>query len=274
MSTAQHAPLGRRSAVASAAIIAAIVCCQSGCVATKYKLAKKDTPPVQSLNISFPPALPLAPTLASLISYGGPGSWKREALWDEYVVTLENRGDRPLSIDSAALADSAGTQYAAGTDPWALEKQSKTLEKQYRDHGEAFLRTAGPGVLVVGAGAAAATATAGGAALVSPALAGAAVATVVVLPVYYLAVVGINHHNKKAVMTEFKRRRLSLPLTIASGEAQTGSLFFPMVRSPSSLTLKWSNEGGTAAAVLPLEFLHALHVPVTPAIQNSRQSPQ
>jgi hypothetical protein len=251
-------------------MIAAILCCQSGCVATKYKLAKKDTPPVQSLNISFPPALPLAPTLASLISYGGPGSWKREALWDEYVVTLENRGDRSLSIDSATLADSAGTQYAAGTDPWVLEKQSKTLEKQYKDHGEAFLRAAGPGVLVVGAGAAAASATAGGAALVSPALAGAALATVVVLPVYYLTIVGINHHNKKAVMIEFKRRRLSLPLAIAPGETQTGSLFFPMVRAPSSLTLKWSNEDVSAVAELTLEFLHSLHIPAAPVIPNSR----
>ena len=270
MSTAPHVPLGWRSAVVSAAIVAAILCCQSGCVATKYKLAKKDTPPVQSLNIAFPPSLPLVPTLAGLISYGGSGSWKREALWDEYVVALENRGDRPLSIDSAALVDSAGTRYAAGTDPWALEKQSKTLEKQYRDHGEAFLRAAGPGVLVIGAGAAAASATAGGVAFVSPALAGAAVATIVVLPVYYLTVVGINHHNKKAVMTEFERRRLSLPLAIAPGETRTGSLFFPMVRSPGSLTLNWSTQGASAVANLPLEFLHALHMPAAPATQTSR----
>jgi hypothetical protein len=265
MTSARHPPLRRRGAVASAAVVAAILCCLSGCVATKYKLAKKDTPPVQTLNIAFQPAMPLVPTLASLISYGGPGSWKRAALWDEYVVALENRGDRSLSIDSAALSDSAGTQYAAGTDPWALEKQSKTLEKQYRDHGEGFVRTAGPGVLVVGAGAAAASATAGSAAFVSPALAGAALAAVVVLPVYYLSVVGINHHNKKAVMTE-------LPLAIAPGETRTGSLFFPMVRSPSALTLKWSNEVGSAVAELPLEFLHELHIPAAPAIPTPRQS--
>jgi hypothetical protein len=270
MTTAPHPSFGRKSVVGSVAIVAAILCCLSGCVATKYKLAKKDTPPVQPLNIAFQPAMPLMPTLASLISYGGPGSWKREALWDEYVVTLENRGDRALVIDSAALADSAGTLYFTGSDPWALEKQSKTLEKQYTDRGEAFLRTAGPGVLVIGAGAAAASATAGGIAVVSPALAGAAVATVVVLPVYYLAVVGINHHNKKAVMTEFKRRRLSLPSIIASGETRTGSLFFPMVRSPALLSLKWSNESGSAVAELPLEFLRALHVPPAPAIPTSQ----
>ena len=235
------APLGRRSAVASAAVVAAILCCLSGCVATKYKMAKKNSPPVQLINIAFPASSPLQPTLAALISYGGPGSWKREALWDEYIVTIENHGERPLSIDSAALADSAGTQYAPGSDPWALEKQSKKLEKQYRDHGQAFVRVAGPAVLITGVGAAAAAATAGGGwAIVSPALAGAAVATIVVLPVYYLSVVGINHYNKKAVMTEFRRRRLPLPLTLAPGESRTGSVFYPMVRDPRSLELHWS----------------------------------
>jgi hypothetical protein len=260
-------PLGRKPVVATAATVALVLLCLHGCIATKYKLAKKNTPPVQFLNIAFPPTSPLVPTLATLISYGGPGSWKRQALWDEYVVTLENRGERPLSVDSATLADSAGTSYAAGTDPWALEKQSKALEKQYRDRGEAFLRTAGPGVLLIGVGAAtaSATATAGGMAIVSPALGGAAVAAIIVLPVYYLAVIGINHHNKTAVMTEYKRRRLTLPLTIAPGETRTGSLFYPMVRSPASLTLNWSTEGGSAAAQLPLEFLRMLHVPPAPA---------
>ena len=140
-----------------------------GCVATKYKLAKKDTPPVQLLGIAFPPAAPLQATLASLVTYGGPGSWKREALWDEYVVELVNHGDRPLTIDSATLLDSKGTPYAAGSDPWELEKQSKKLEQQYRDRGEAFLRAAGPGVVIVGVGAAAAAGSATGALFVAPA---------------------------------------------------------------------------------------------------------
>ena len=271
MSAASYPLFGRRSAFLTTAIVALVLSCQCGCVASKYKLAKKDTPPVQLLNIAFPPSPPLQSTLATLISYGGPGSWKREALWDEYVVTLENQGERPLTIDSATLADSAGTPYVAGSDPWALEKQSKKLEKQYRDHGEAFIRAAGPGVVIVGVGAATASAAAaGGPALISAGAAGAALATVFVLPVYYLTVLGINHHNKKAVMTEFKRRRLPLPLTLAPGETRTGSLFYPMVRSPASLTLYWSNELGSATAVLPLEFLHALHVPAAPVDQASK----
>ena len=260
-----YPPFHRWPAFVTVAMVAAVLCCQGGCVATKYKLAKKNTPPVQLLNIAFPPSAPLQPTLAALIIYGGPGSWKREALWDEYVVTLENRGERPVTIDFATLHDSAGTTYAAGNDPWALEKQSKKLEKQYRDRGEAFMRAAGPGVLIVAAGAATISTAAAGTVYVSAAMAGAAVATLVALPVYYITVFGINHHNKKAVMAEFKRRRLPLPLTLAPGETRTGSVFYPMVRNPSSFELRWSSEPASGQAVLPLDFLEGLHVPTAPA---------
>jgi len=246
------------------AVVAAVLCSQGGCVATKYKLAKKNTPPIRLLNIAFPPSASLQPTLTALIIYGGPGSWKREALWDEYVITLENSGERPITVDFASLDDSAGTAYAAGNDPWALENQSKKLEKQYRNRGEAFMRAAGPGVLIVGAGAATISAAAGGTVFVSAGMVGAAVATVVVLPVYYLTVVGINHYNKKAVVAEFNRRRLPLPLTLAPGETRTGSLFYPMLRNPSSLELRWSSETVSAQATLPLDFLNGLHVPSAP----------
>ena len=255
---------GHWTAFVTTAVILSVLAGLCGCVATKYKLAKKDAPAVQLLGIAFHPQRRPA-TLASLITYGGPGSWKREALWDEYVVELVNHGVSPLTIDSATLFDSMATPYAAGSDPWVIEKQSKKLEKQYRDHGEAFIRAAGPGVLIVGVGAAAmSTAAAGGGIYVLPAIAGMAVVTVVVLPVYYVSVLGINHHNKKAVMTEFKRRRLPLPLTLAPGESRTGSLFFPMVRSPASLALQWSGEPNGASTVLPLDFLKALHVPAAP----------
>jgi hypothetical protein len=268
MEASSHRHSGHWTALATTAVIVSVLGVLCGCVASKYKLAKKDTPPVQLLSIAFPPAAPLQATLASLITFGGPGSWKREALWDEYVVELVNHGDRPLTIDSATLLDSKGAPYAAGSDPWVLEKQSRKLEQQYRDRGEAFLRAAGPGVVIVGVGAAAGSAA--GAVLIAPAVAGAIIAAVVVLPVYYVSVLGINHHNKKAVMSEFKRRQLALPLTLAPGETRTGSLFFPMVRSPSSLALHGANESVTTTAVLSLDFLNALHVPGAPAASATK----
>jgi hypothetical protein len=253
------------SVIVTATLAAAVLCCQGGCVATKYKLAKKNTPPVQVLGIAFPSSAPLQPTLAALIIYGGPGSWKREALWDEYVLAIQNSGKQAVTVDSTTLTDSYGNAVAAGVDPWALEKRSKILEKQYRTSGLAFVRTAGPAVLIVGAGATAAAATTAASVFVPAAAVGAALAGIVILPVYYLSVWGINHHNKKAVVAEFTRRRLPLPLTLAPGETRTGSMFFPMVRDPHALDLHWSSETGTGQATLPLDFLHGLHVPPTQA---------
>ena len=264
------------SSLVTAAVIAAMLSTQAACVATKYKLAKKNTPPVQLLNVAFPPSTPLQPTLTSLISYGGPGSWKRQALWDEYVLTLRNSGERPVSVDSAVLTDSSGVLVVAGNEPWALEKQSKKLEKQYQDRGEAFVRTAGPGVLIVGTSAAVAGATASGAFIsaAGAAVVVAAAAAVVVLPVYYGTVLGINHHNKKAVMAEFSRRRLPLPLTLAPGETRTGSVFYPMVRAPHSLELNWSIDSASGQAELPLDFLHELHVPTVVEGGAHRKAPK
>jgi hypothetical protein len=260
VSTPAYAPARPWAAYVTAATVVAVLCNQSGCVASKYKLAKKNTPPVELLSVPFPPSGPLQAKLAALITYGGPGSWKREALWDEYILTLQNSSERPVTIDSTTMTNSDGLVVTAGVDPWALEKQSKILEEQYRSSGLAFARTAGAGVLIVGAGAAAAAATTTSV-YVSAAAAGAVVATVVVLPVYYLSVWGINHHNKKAVMTEYTRRRLPLPLTLAPGETQTGGMFYPMVRDPRSLELHWSIENADGQATLLLDFLHGLHVP-------------
>src|ERR1700683_818618 len=108
MKASPRLPWGHGSVFVSAVIVTSVLSLQCGCVATKYKLAKKNTPPIQLLNIAFPSSPPLQTTLDTLISFGGPGSWKREALWDEYGGTLENRGEWPLSIDCATLADCEG----------------------------------------------------------------------------------------------------------------------------------------------------------------------
>jgi len=248
-----------RTGAVGATFLAALLC--SGCVATKYQLVKRGTAPAQSLDRPFPASGTLEASLTALITYHGPGSWKREALWDEYVVRLHNGGESPITVESATLLDSAGGVVVPGSDPWELEKQSRQLEKQYRAHGEAFVRAAGPGVLLVGGGAAAAAATASGWALVSPAAAGAALAVVFVLPVYYTTVLAIDYHNKHQVLDEFQRRRLVAPLTLAPGETRTASLFFPMVRSPAALDLHGLSEAGEKRTSLPLDFLRDLHVP-------------
>ena len=255
-------PFGRLSHfVYVAALLSGTLLLSTGCVSNKYKKAKSDIPPPQMLNVAFAPA-PLEATLTTLITYNGPGSWKRDAFWDEYVVTLHNPGNQPLTVTTAGLTDFAGLARTAGGEPWALENESKTLERKYKDAGMAFVRYTAPGVLIVGAGASIIAAS-GGIAVFGPVSAGAsaaAAATLVAIPVYYIAVLTINHRNKVAMKNEFTRRRLALPLTLAPGETRTGSFFFPMVPSPRSLGLRWSTATTSGESVLPLDFLRNLHL--------------
>ena len=242
--------------VSAVALSLSVALLSTGCVSTRYRMAKDGTPPPELLKVPLA-AAPLGVELTTLITYGGPGSWKREAFWDEYVVTLHNPGREPVVISDASLVDFAGSALPAGDNPWALEKTSKTLERKYHDAGLAFVRYTAPGVIIVGVGA---IVMASGGGVFSAAFATGAAATVVALPVYYLAVILINHSNKEAVEVEFTRRRLGLPLTLAPGETRTGSFFFPMVPNPRSLNLHWSSGPAGGGNSLSLDFLHGLHV--------------
>ena len=225
----------------------------TGCVSSQYQAASRDTPTPQVLNVGLV-AAPLSVTLDTVITFNGPGSWKRDAFWDEYVVSLHNSASQPLTVTAEELTDFNGAPQPAGREPWALEKRSKSLEQKYHENGVAFVRYTAPGLLIGGTGVVL-MAGAGGIA------AGAtAAATVVVLPIYYAVVLTINHHNKVAMEKEFDRRRLGLPLTLTPGETRTGSFFFPMVPNPRSLGLRWSTGPGSGVNVFPLDFLHGLHI--------------
>jgi hypothetical protein len=231
----------------------------SGCVSSKYRRAPRNTPPPVALNLTAD-STALAATLNTVITYNGPGSWKRNAFWDEYVFSLRNTGDQSLMVTSAVLQDHAGKVLATGNRPWALEKESKTQERLYKEAGVAFARYVVPGTLIAGAGVAAAASTMSFMAPAGAAAGGAAAtASIVALPLYYLAVASINHSNKRDMTFEFNRRNLVLPLTLAPGETRSGSFFFPVATSPRHLSLHWSAGGEAAQTVVPLASLAGLH---------------
>jgi hypothetical protein len=230
-----------------------------GCVATRYEKSPQQTPPPVLLNLAAAQP-PIALSLRSVIVYDGPGSWKREALWDEYVVTIHNQGAQALTVSSAALIDFSGARHGAGDDPWKLEKDSQTLEERYERDGFAMARSATPHVLVIGAGAAAGAA---GNAMLSAAAATAATASLVALPIYYIVTFSVNHSNKADVVAEFTRRRLVLPLTMEAFELRTGSVFFPMTpRDPQQEHIPQRKPGQEKAiAVDPGQQAQVAHPP-------------
>lgn len=260
----------------------------TGCVTRGYKLADKSVPPAVPLNLTSSPIAPAGPSpqtggaamletpppaaevmLHSVIVYQGPGSWKREAYWDEYVLSLTNRGEAPLVITAASLSDGKSEPLAPGANPWALEK----LSKKWWESNAA--RQAGT-YLALGAGAATGVGVMYVAVLSSgifaPLTGGAAVAvgvgaaTAVALPIVAGGTVFMNIHRKHQVEAEFTRRRLVLPLTLAPGQTAQGSLFFRLTPSPQRLALQGRVGSESRDVVIDLAPLAGLHLkPATTA---------
>ncbi len=235
-------------------MLACAACLLTGCVtSSKYKLAKKDTPPAQPLtwSVSVPPA---QLTLETLIVVRGPGSWKYDARWDEYVVKVTNHGTQPMRFDSASLVDVLGELQFPGDDPWKLEKLSYTNWDKYGKAGVTLL--AGYGILGVYAMTTLYVGYSGSLA--------AADAMIVAMPVLLIVDVAgvamIDHSRKGKVQQEFAKRRLAVPFTVAPGVSARGSLFFPMTPGPKRLTLKGKAEETPFELVLELKLLAGLHL--------------
>ncbi len=225
-------------------------------------MAPKDVPPATALNL--PATQPAAEgTLQTVISYKGPGSWKREAYWDEYVISITNRGSGPLTIATAALRPATGDPLAPGTNPWELEKYSKKWwQSNAARQGGTYLAL-GAGA-TVGAGVAYASAMSGfmaGGTSGAAATAGTIGATAfVALPLVAAGTVYANVHSKHKVEAEFARRRLVLPLTIAPGATAQGSLFFRITPAPRRLALACRSGDEDQNLVFDLGPLSHLHL--------------
>ena len=228
----------------------------TGCVSTKYKKAPKDTPPPLALNLATVQP-PVAVTLQTVIVFKGPGSWKKEAYWDEYVVAITNQGTTPVTFESAALYDALGNVQSFGRNPWELEKLSRENLQKYQHYGRKIM---------IGAGLTAGWFTSVGLGYAATwvgntALATTAAAVIVVIPVWALST-GVRYMVARSAITdEFNRRRIAGPLVLKPGETRQGSLFFPISPGPQRLALRcWANDSAQVVTLdlAPLAGLHFL----------------
>lgn len=231
----------------------------TGCVSRTYQLAGRQQTPATALNWHSETS-PVELSLRSVVIYRGPGSWKSEARWDEYQVTVRNTGSETRTVTNAELTNFEGTAMNPGVEPWSLEKESLRNTRRLADAlGNAFQFGTGtilPAMagMAVSPGATRFVLTGGS---VGPALIAAGP---VVLPVALGASVYRDMSNKHAIEAEFSRRRLALPLTLAAGETVTGSLFFPVTPGPQLLRIRLSGQTGQDSVVLALQGLASLHL--------------
>jgi hypothetical protein len=256
------ATLHHRCARASHALLAVLIGLTfTGCVSSRYKLAPQSTPPAVAFNIGATHSAVEA-LVNTVIVYQGPGSWKREAYWDEYVLTLANRGAAPLVVDSFSLTGLSGRDVAPGADPWALEKQSRTLEQEGFGLAKDAAVQIGGGVATVAAGAAAG---AGTFTLIygsgwGAGAAGAAIVGAVALPAFIGGSIYANISRRHEIEREFQRRRLALPATLVAGQVAQGSVFFPITPGPRQLVLHCREGRDTRDVVIDLAPITTLHL--------------
>lgn len=229
-----------------------------GCVSNKYQAASAVGATPLRMDISLG-GEPMTTHLDAIIVYQGPGSWKKAAYWDEWLVTFSNPSDTEIVLTATRLLDFSGAEVPAGADPWQLEKASLAQRDRYTRAGVSFaLNTLGYAALTYGTvGVGAMT----GAYLTSSwggVTAGATVGLIAV-PVTAILIYADNQKHKHAIEGEFNRRRLTLPLSLPARESRSGSLFFPMTVGPQSLRLEWMRGTQRGLITLPLPMLTGMH---------------
>lgn len=227
------------------------------CTLPHYRSAPHVSSP-QVFNLEgHDPALGVV--VQTVIVNRGPGAWKFETWWDEYVVAVTNRSDAPLELIGFALEDFTGQATTPGSDPWKLERESQRWWQTTEScvAGRTLALGAGAtavGVAVYTAGALGVTSFSG--AMATTAVAFAAVPVVIVGSVFH------NRSQKQKIEAEFQHRRLHLPRVLAPHETVRGSLFFRVSPGPRHLIARF-REGATgeksiALSLQPLAELHFL----------------
>lgn len=229
----------------------------TGCTATRYQAAPKKTPPPVLINLpSTEP--PIEALLHTVIIYRGPGSWKHDAYWDEYVVTVANRGNALVTVESAELTDFQDKTTTAGTNPWELETVSRTLaDKSFGLAKDTVVQIGGGvGIMAVGGGVGAVVFSGG---FISSA-GGAAIGGILLLPAVIGGTVYSNISNRHAIEREFERRLLVLPAVLVPGQLVQGSLFFRISPGPRRLALKCHVDDEPRDVVIDLTPVAGLHL--------------
>jgi len=243
----------------------------SSCVSAKYKMASEDTPPPVPLNVSTE-AHSVHALLNTVIIFGGPGSWKRDAYWDEYILSITNHGEHPVALASATLIDFQGNPVVSGDNPWELQDQSKAWIKSYDSGTTGVVLKVGAASVMTGVIVGGLALASGGGVMISGAAFAAVIAstaTVVALPIIAISSGILNVNRKHKIEDEFNRRCPVLPITIQPGHVTQGSLFFRITPGPQRLLLLFTGVDREFDVSIDLKSLSDLHIDMKPKQKQS-----
>jgi len=188
----------------------------------------------------------ISASVVGLIIPGSKESWLKNAPWDEYIVTIENRSEKPFVVLKTYLIDPRSVQIDGTLSPSEIEKLNKVLSDEYKKIGIAVAISVAPAVVFITTGSLGVLAL-GPLALIAG-------------PAYYFGKTWRDTKNKEKVETEFNKRRFQPPFKQDANSKSSGSIFFPIVPNPKSLVIEYRKDGNDKTLEVSLEKLVGLHV--------------
>lgn len=205
----------------------------------------------------------MAMSLDWVVVRDGPGTWAKNADWDEYLIRVQNLGDDVIQVNSITLLDSLGTRIEPGQNRKQLVIGSKEAVRRYKGSGIKVQAGAGVGTLVTAGavtGVATAALVASGPLALSSGAAAAATGGLILLPVFAVGSVMRGLNNSK-VNSQIELRQTLLPAALEE-EEKSLDIFFPLTPSPRQIELTYVDSGGEHVVIVDThEALAGLNLP-------------
>ena len=235
----------------------------SGCGGTKVL---KEAQPIQTTQpLATASDQQVTVILDWVIVRDGPGTWAKNADWDQYLLGVSNLSDQPIQVIRVIVVDSLDTRIESRPKRKQLVKGSKQTTRRYKDsgikvkagRGAGTMLVAGAAVTVIGVGAASAAAVGATAA----GSAGAAAGGLLLLGPA-LAIGGIVRGvRNSAVSNQIEQRQTVLPLEVSAGEELPVDVFFPLAPSPGMVEVSYTDVTGEhSLAIDTSTALNGLHI--------------
>jgi len=165
-----------------------------------------------------------------VIVRNGPGSWAKNAKWDEYVLRFEILGRNAITIEDLMVFDSLDHPLSKLDTRHGLTRASVATKKRYKNEKLTVSAGEGTGVLLMAGG----VATLIGVGVAIGGYSGLALATAgpagVVLAAPVLVYDGLSQNAK--VNDVIQARRVTLPLALEGPSETSINAFFSFAPSP------------------------------------------
>ncbi|MCS5568859.1 MAG: hypothetical protein NZ768_00920 [Pseudomonadales bacterium] len=262
-----HNPGARRisSGYCRRAPVISFVLLLAGCAGTKV-LDEPTLPPDRNpLAVARDRAT--TATLDWVIVRDGPGTWAKNADWDQYLLRLENRSTTDLRITEVYVEDSMGTKVFPGRDRKGLIAGSKQALDRYQDAdikvkagtGTAVMAATVMGTTLVGGsvvGVGLAYTSFASLLGISTSFGAAVTAAGAGLVLVGPAMVIRNRRNQRKVDARIQDIRSRLPFPVEAGMVKRAALFFPISPSPRHIVISYRQ--GESTQTLRLETRESL----------------